>query len=54
MGHPKIELAIGYLTIVITLDSQRHLRGPNRISTVDTHSEVKDWEPFYYIRYTYI
>ena len=55
MGHPKIELALGYLTIVITLDSQRHLRGPNRISTVDTDSEVKDRDPTYppyYIWYT--
>ena len=54
MGHPKIELALGYLLIVITLDSQRHLRGPNRISTSDTHSEVKEWDPLFYRRYIYI
>ena len=29
-GHPKIKLALGYLTIVTTPDSQKHFRGPNR------------------------
>ena len=29
-GCPKIKLALGYLTIVSTSDSQEHLRGPNR------------------------
>ena len=29
-GCPKIKLALGYLTIVSTSDSQEHFRGPNR------------------------
>ena len=29
-GCPKIKLVLGYLTIVITSDSQEHFRGPNR------------------------
>ena len=32
-GHPKIKSALGYLKIVSTPDSQRHLRGPNRFWT---------------------
>ena len=29
-GCPKIKLALGYLTIVSTPESQKHLRGPKR------------------------